>query len=61
MERARVWAKAKAKGEAEIYRVDAEARERAREEAKARVMEKNNAVQRAVSEAFVKIRAKSEA
>ena len=44
MERAREWAESKAKKNVEITRVNAEARERAREEAKARLREKNNAV-----------------
>ena len=44
MERARVLAEAKAKDKVEIARFDAEARETAREEAKAIVREKNIAV-----------------
>ena len=40
MERARAWAEAKAKDNAELTRVNAEARERAREEAKERVRDK---------------------
>ena len=40
MEGARAWAEDKAKEKAEIARVNAEDRERAREEAKARVREK---------------------
>ena len=44
----------------EIARVNAESKERARAEAKARVREKNNAVQRATVEASAKIRSKAE-
>ena len=61
MEWARVWAEAKSKEKAEIARIIAEDRERAREEVKARVREKDNAVQRAASEASIKIRSKAEA
>ena len=48
MERARAWAEAKKKEKAEIDRVDVEAREWARAEDKAKVIEKANDVQRAV-------------
>ena len=51
VERERAWTEAKAKEKAEIARVDAEDRYRARLESKARVREKYNAVQRAVTEA----------
>ena len=46
VEKARVWDEAKEKWKAEIDRVDVEARERSGSEAKARVREKANAVQR---------------
>ena len=45
----------------DIVRVNVETREKAREEAKARVREKNSAVQRAAAEASVNIRYKAEA
>ena len=51
MERARAWFEAKEKEKAEIYRVDVEARYWARAEAKSRVRDKSNAVQRAEVEA----------
>ena len=60
VERSRAWAEAKAKEKAEIARVNTEARDRAREEAKARVWEKNDAVQRAAAEASVRIISKAE-
>ena len=41
MERSRVWAEAKAKEKADISRVNSEAMETVRAEAKARVREKN--------------------
>ena len=46
VEKARVWDEAKEKWKAEIDRVDVEAREWSGSEAKARVREKANAVQR---------------
>ena len=51
MERARAWDKAEEKEKAEINRLDVKAREWVRADAKARVMEKANAVQRAAVEA----------
>ena len=51
MERARAWAKSKEKEKAEINRVDVEAREWARAEAKSRVREKSNSVHRSAVEA----------
>ena len=51
MERARAWAEAKSKDNAEISRFNAEAREKERAEDKARVRKKSNSVQRAALEA----------
>ena len=61
MERARAWADEKENEKAEINRVDVKAMKWARVEAKARVREETNNVQRSVVEAAAKIRAKAEA
>ena len=51
----------KAKEKTEIARVNAKAWERAREEAKTKVWEKNNAVRRTAEEAAAKVRFKAKA
>ena len=51
VERARAWIEYKATDNAEISRVNAEARERPSAESKATVRKKNNDVQRAAAEA----------
>ena len=56
-----MWFDANAKEKVKITKIDSDARERAREEDKARVREKNNALQRAAEESSVNIRAKAEA